>query len=337
MASSRRTPTLGGGTIETYDSGGGSDHDVLSDWEEATDLDLVANEDSYILEIVGNSHDDQETMNGATTDATYYRVMRPASGNFHNGTPNITHFNSTADAPVLGINEPFTSIQDICATATIPSGSAIRKLFTINVAAGNTGNCIGCIAYDGVHNGTGDIRGFDVIAGIAANCLAHNIQDEGYRTQGFNAIWDPLILNCKSVGNSSGVILTGNAAGSVHTMQNVLCTDNTTDWVDSTTAGTFDVDNCADSDNTLSTSGIGGDNNVLNASVTYVNAAGDDFHLAAGDTDVIGQGRDQSSVGLGFDFDDDMDFTVVTGAWSIGFHNYEVAAAGNPWYAYAQQ
>ena len=60
------------------------------------------------------------------------------------------------------------------------------------------------------------------------------------------------------------------------------------------------------------------------SSNTFVNAAGDNFHLAVGD-DAIGEGTDLSADG-DFAFDDDIDGdTIVT--WDIGFDEY-VAAGG---------
>lgn len=126
-ASSRRTATnenvlKGGGSGETDCGGSGCDYDLtngeLSNWEEFTDIDLVSAAQSEVLECYDDaaSFDDHDYLDGATTNADYFRIIRPASGQGHDGTENNGVTFATA-AKATGyaflIWEDYSQIQDL--------------------------------------------------------------------------------------------------------------------------------------------------------------------------------------------------------------------------------
>jgi hypothetical protein len=68
--------------------------------------------------------------------------------------------------------------------------------------------------------------------------------------------------------------------------------------------------------------------------VAFVDEDGDDFHLNASDTVAKNKGTDLSGDSY-LPFSDDIDGQTRSGTWDIGADEY--VAAGNPYYAYAQQ
>src|SRR3990167_4422699 len=294
MASSRKTAT--NENISTY--GTGKDYTVLATWEAATDIDLVTATQSEVLECYDTdaSFNDYVTLDGATTNASYFRIIRPASGQGHDGTPNngVT-FISTTDADCFVIFESNSQIQDIIASLNI--NSATNR--TIFKAQGTLTGLIGCIAFNGVNAGTGVIEGIQLnIAspdkGFAVNCLSHNNDARGFWAGGTGTKY---LYNCTAVGNA-GNGFARTAGTSI--AKNCLSSGHTNDW-----DGTWTQTTCSAED----------------AAPTYVNAAGDDFHLAAGDITWIDAGTDLSA-DADYAFNDDIDKTTISGTWDIGFDEY---------------
>jgi len=126
------------------------------------------------------SFNDYVSIAGATTNSTYFRIIRPAgtkgtaSWQGHDGTPNNgVSFFSTTDASVFELKENYSQIQDIIAKLTNNS-SVYRGVFYID---GNSGLIIGSMAVDSTNIGAGANRGFQNGPGTNlgfVDCLSHN-------------------------------------------------------------------------------------------------------------------------------------------------------------------
>lgn len=323
MASSRRT-----GTNESVNTYGDAtrNYTVLATWEADTDINLVTGTISYVLECYDDaaSFNDYVTIAGATTSSSYFRIIRPAAGQGHDGTPNNgVYFNSTSAQHIFLINEANSQVQDIIATLSVNSATSF---VCFGSSATGGGVFVGCIAFDSTNIGTGVARGFGIgnVANVKfINCFAHNNSSHGFLTSAGVAGGNTFYYNCISTNNGGNGFLFQSTANT-YSLKNCLSIGNLlTAFVNSST-GTMDVDYCASDD--LSADDWGGTGNITSASVTFANSAGNDFHLASTDTDVIDDGTDLSADAT-YPFDDDIDKTTRTGSWDIGFDEY-VAAGG---------
>jgi hypothetical protein len=328
MASSRKSGT--NEHISTYGNAT-RNYTSLATWEADTDNDLVTLAKSEVLECYDDaaSFNDCVTLDGTITNASYFRIIRPASGQGHDGTPNNgVWFNSTTNADLFTISESFTSIQDIIGTLTI-NGTTDRNVFVSTV---DNGHFAGDIAWNGNNAGTGGIYGFNaktaVNGTIFINCLA-----KGNETRGFNAIAitgaTSYFYNCTAYGNNNGFVI-GSAAGTGTTVwTNCLSTANTShDFIDTNTGAnvitaTYNASGDATADD------WGGAGNRINQTFTFANTAIDDYHLASNDAGARNYGTDLSS-NPGYPFNDDIDKQTRPGetAWDIGADEYVPAVGG---------
>ncbi len=311
MASARRLPTTP--NISSYDSGGGKDYATLQGWEEATDIDLTAGGQSAgeILECYKGTHDDFDVLDGATTDSSYFRVIKPASGEGHldinSGVPavdgSMAAFVSTTNAHGFRISETFTQIHDLVGKLNIV-GSSVRNMF---FGSANDAGFIGCMALDCAISLNFSI-GFALRnTAFAVNCLAIGGDGDGFRSLAET----PFAYNCTAEGNAL---------------------DNFNE-----NAGTFTLKNCLgdnpgdkDYENTpamitCGSSDVTGSAGLQNQTYTFVNVGADNFHYQAG-SDGIGDGTDLSGDGT-YAFDDDIDEDTRS-AWDIGFDEFVAVAAG---------
>ena len=294
MASSRKTGT--NEQIKTYGNAT-RQYTALATWEAATDTDLVTAAQSQVLECYDDaaSFNDYVTLNGAITNASYFRIIRPASGQGHDGTPNNgVYFQCTTDANIFLVYDDYNQIQDIIARLNINSINNRATFITNRASQAINAAFIGCIAWDSTNAGTGVADGFtmdtDVSTIYAVNCIAINCDYSGFREGGSGTAY---FYNCTSVNNNNGF----RAATTTNNAKNCVASGNTSnDWV-----GTWTQTTCTAED----------------ASPTYVNSAGNDFHLASADTVCINQGTDLSADAV-YAFDDDIDKTSRSGAWDIG-------------------
>ncbi len=310
MASSRRLPTTP--NTSTYDSGGGKDYATLQGWEEATDIDMVTANAGEILEVFKGTHDDNDILDstGGFTDSTYFRVIKPASGESHldvsPGVPavdgSMAAFVYTGGANMLQIAEANSQIHDIVGKIT-SNNAIVQKVFSPRGANSAT---VGCFAIDGTNVGVGSVSGWELRGGsFAINCSAINNDGSGFleRTGTSRA------YNCIAVGNA----VDNFSEAGTFILKNCLA-DNPggSDYANAPALTT-----CGSSDGT-------GSAGLQNQTYTFVNAAGDDFHYTAG-SDGIGDGTDLSGDGT-YAFDDDIDEDTRS-SWDIGFDEF-VAAVG---------
>lgn len=301
MASSRRTGT--NENISTYGGGGmGRDYTVLATWEAAMDYDLVTATTSEVLECYADSasFDDYMTMAGATCNASYRRIVRPASGECHDGTPNTGFFiSSTTDAPVIRIDESYSQIQDLILSLNINSANDRLVVGGPGVFYG----VVGCIIVDSENTGAGVVRGIWPwgTAGNTryfVNCLVHNVTERGIYTEGTTYNY---FFNCTVTGNGMGFY--SNTAVAYSVARNCVPSGNGVNWFGAWTQVTCITDG---------------------STPTYVDSVNDDFHLDVTDTVCRGNGTDYSADPI-YPFDDDIDFETRPN-WDIGFDDYILPA-----------
>jgi len=306
MATSRRTAT--NENISTFGAGGmGRDYTDVNTWAGDTEIDLVSATQSEVLECYDDaaSFNQKIVVEAADTDADYFRIVRPADGEGHDGTSNNGVFFdvSGVGGDAWRLDEAYSSFQDLILKATV-NDSGGRSAFDIR---GANNLLVGCIAFDCSNIGAGVmIAGFELAEDqIAVNCLAENCEARGFDV---DAAADAYLYNCQAIGNgTSGFFNDANG-----TFINCLSDGN----------GTFDFLGSPAGNNNASSDGTAtGTGSRINQTFTFVNAAGNDFHLAGSDAGALDYGADLSADGV-FAFDDDIDFDTRAGTWDIGFDEY---------------
>lgn len=251
-ATSRRTATnenvsTGGNNTRDYDLTNGE----LSNWEEATDIDLVSATQSEVLEAYDDaaSFDDHDYLNGATTNADYFRIIRPASGQGHDGTENngatfATAAKATADAFIIW--EDYSQIQDLIFNFTFNTVTTggICTIYDCDHAA-----YVGCIVHGASNSSTGVVFSFRAVnndpTGYFINCLSNDCSDTQCRCfcSGNNSDATVYWYNCSSVNGNYGFIVYG--AGADGYMKNCLVENPATGSI--WRSGNLVITNCAES------------------------------------------------------------------------------------------
>jgi len=296
-ATSRQTPTSP--VVRTYGVAGNSpDFTSLATWESATDNDLVTATAGEILDCRDDavSFDDVVVLSGATTSATFYRLIRPATGQGHDGTVlNGFTIISTTDVDCIQVQEDNSKIQDLLIRLNI-NGTAIRAAIELN----NTGNeVVGCIVFDNTNAGTGTTYGGRHNASSTTsgfiNCSFQDGDGRGsIASTGF-------FYNCTAVNN----VLDGfDLQNALVTLKNCVSDGNGQDYDRHETLGVGV--NCYGDQATNATNFNSNTNNQANTTFTFINAGADDYRLASGsDGADAGDGVDLSADGV-FAFDDDI-------------------------------
>jgi len=325
MATSRKT--LVNENISTYGAPGfGRDYTVMNTWEAATDNDLVAAAQSEILECYDDaaSFDDVVAMGGATTNASYARIIRPAGTKGqadwqgHDGTPNVgVNFLSTALDDVFTIDDGFCQVQDMIADFNISDGGSYACFKLDNGSGNDLMACIGCIAIGDGNAGGGSITGFEYQCEdsnqrfMAVNCIAIRCELRGFEQDGATATNNrSVFLNCTAIDCDTGF---EQSAGPM-VCRNCLAENSTS----ADFAGTITGNNNASSDGTAP-----GTSARTNQTFTFQAAGSDDYHL-----DILDAGARDYGASLASDpdypFDDDIDWRLRVAAWlwDIGADEY---------------
>jgi hypothetical protein len=305
--------------VSTFGSAGfGRDYTSIGTWESATDNNNIAALQSPVLECYADaaSYTTSVVISGATNDANYFRIIRAAAGQKHNGTPNTGFkISSTADDG-FNIVETNSQLQDLIITVNVNIDDTITGI--IMQGAGN--KAIGCIVYDSVNSFSGrPARGILTTGAnaIVVLCLVHNCEDFGIGVTGGNCF----LYNCSIVditgGSSRGIRVDTTAI-----VKNCLAMGTTS--ADYQTSGTV-----TGSSHNASEDATGDDFGAtgarINQTFTFANSASNDFHLAAGDAGARTFGTNLSA-DANFAFDDDIDGqTILT--WSMGFDSVGGTAA----------
>ena len=286
----------------TYNSAGGADYTSLALFEADTDIDLVAAMKGKVLTCASGVHDDSVTLSGATTNASYFRVIRAASGAKGTPTSGVRFVKIiTVGSNLFSIDETYASVQDIAIKLTSTNGSTAYAFCT----TANYVSFIGCTAYDGYTMGTA--VGFRITAVnpvYLINCLALNVDGDNTGSAGVMAganlgtnqniyIYNSTVVEC----NHMGIYMTSRSGYTTTTyLKNSIVQSNGTNLY-AYGAGTETW-----SPTTNATSGV-----------TF---AADGYHLDSTDTVAINNGTDLSTDGV-FAFDDDIDGGTRSD-WDIG-------------------
>ena len=276
---------------------------------------------SPVLECYTGSYADAITMAGTTANATYFRIIRPAPGNSHNGTPGgggVVFTDNSVGTIVAA--EAYCSIQDLILTES--KSLAVGTVWCITGAA--NASYIGNICKS-TNADIGDAGGIFVshpsTGQKAINNLCYECKTQGIQTGGRNSItnyvYNNTVINCGTYGIR---FQTNTGTTGVVVSTNNLCTGNGTDFAVFGGTMTITQTYCVSYDATADDWG-GAGNHTGHTAVGYVDAANDNWHLANTDTQAIDLGTDLSADGV-FAFDDDIDKETRIGTWDIGFDEY---------------
>ena len=304
MATSRQTAT--NEQISTF--GVARTYADWPSWESATDNDLVTAAASEVLECYDDaaSFDTRVSINGATTDSSYFRIIRPASGEGHDGTSNngITIIDTDTSNQSVDVTEDYFQIQDIILEKQANSGGGIY-----GVLLNGPDNCqiVGMIFVDGVNSGAGGCRGVGCLNTGGDTLIINNLIDN-WDEKGFLIFNNNVYLynnTCVDSGGNGFETATGSR------LRNNLCDNSTgSDFTGGTSSPT--------QYNASSDATAPGSNSRTNQTFTFENAAGNDYHLDITDSGAKDFGEDLSAVSPG-GFDDDIDFETRSGSWDMGF------------------
>ena len=273
--------------------------------------------------------DDRINLSGATSSSSFFRFVRAASGQGHDGTSNNgVNFKSTANASVFRLFESFVHVQDIICTISANHTSNAR--YCVDGRDGS--RVVGVICFDSINTGTGNARDYLVDGDdiVFVLCLSENPEQHCLRAApgaGNTAyFYNCAFIDAGSGGAGDGVL---NANGTV-VCKNVLSKGAADDDFD---PGTYTGSvNCASGD--ASTDNLPAGSHRKDQTFTFVNAAGNDYHLADGDAGAKDFGTDLSADAV-FAFDDDISDGTMGGeksgelfnVWDIGFDEPNVATA----------
>jgi len=315
MATSRRT-----GTNENISTFGNAtrDYTVLSSWESDTDNALSSLNQSEVLECYADSSSytvtAEVTFGGATTNASYFRIVRPASGHSHGGIPGQgVLFTTSSNMSFWTVGEAYFSTQDIEVGSYSLLQSANRNVFRSDYSYTDF---TGCIAHDILNTSSGSTAAISAFISVAnnyihaINCLASDIRSTGAgNSMGFRNYSGTLYCyNCTAVNCEQGFNV-----NSTMYRKNCLADGN-----DDDVYGSPNDTTCYDS----------GDNGRGSYSLTYESSNQDDFHIVEADRTTMGAGTDLSADGV-FPFDDDIDGDSRS-SWDIGFDEYVGGGGGGP-------
>lgn len=301
MVTARRTGT--NENIQTF-GGGTRDFTSVSAWETATDNDLVTAQQSEVLECFADSVDFPDTViiNGAITDATYMRIVRPAAGQFHDGTPNAgVKFRSTTSADIFQINEDNFKLQDLVFEQAINDAATFAA---VDIIGGTGYEIVGCIAAGSTNAGAGGAVGFHGSAaatGVIVDCITGKLASEGFLLD----LGTMSVYNCTSYFCTVGFSQTGGTM----VLKNCLAQANFTEF-----SGAFD----AASTNNIGFGTVGIGTGGLQLISRFADPSKSNFLLQDSDASGRRRGTDLSADGV-FGFDDDVLRQVITN-WPVGAH-----------------
>lgn len=308
----------------------GGDYTSLAAWDAAQAGDLPTLDEIRQAECYAGATVTGSVLSGSwVTDATrYIRVYTPASER-HAGVWNDAKFKITAtfhtpiDFPanikhiryeglqISHTNSSDATVRTIMVRCGVGAASDIRISHCIlkGIFSGTAGSsgCMGMDFWDSQVNKVWNCIIYDYVNGTSANFRA--IYKEYFQTA--------YIQNCTVFNCRNGYVRTQGTA----IVKNCIAQDCNDGF-----NGTFD----GASDYNLSdiTGDAPGTNSKNNVSVSFVDEANDDFHLAAGDTQAKDAGTNLSGDAIGFT--DDIDGETRSGTWDMGADEVAAAAPAAP-------
>jgi hypothetical protein len=249
------------------------------------------------------SFDDEVGVAGATTNSSYFRVIKPATGQGHDGTPNngVFFHRTTAytNFHIINASEAYFQLQDIIFKAT---QNDLKSSYCIGIG-GNGGSAIGVICFDSTNAGGGYLGGL-IINGASAtiyivNCICANNQPPANRGDfdiSSSATGSTVYFyNCTGWDSAQ---YNFNHAGGTGVAKNCISEGGTVgNW-----NGTWTKTTCTDGDG-----------------VVFENSAGDDLSLDSTDAAARENGTDLSA-DANYAFDDDIVGRTrpINADWDIG-------------------
>ena len=328
-------------TVTSTIKSSGGDYTSLSAWEAAKQGDLVTLDQIQQAECYAFQDTTAFTINGWTTDATrYIRIFAAAGAEAkmpYNTSTSYRLEPATGTADVIRVQEDFVRIERIQLTviksganaarfginygpggtlgAAVPylEGCVIRGQITAGSGGGSFGikcsdnspvyRCSNTVVYD-FNDATNIGIGYptDITSGLAywhnntvVNCTT------GYRGVPTNGQAGSRVTNC--LYDSQGLAGADGFGNTFHSGSNYNCSDLAAD--------------------------APGANSRNSQTTTYVDEAGDDFHLASGDVSCKDFGTDLSA-DASYPITVDFDWVTRTGTWDIGADEFVAAAASMP-------
>lgn len=306
---------------KTVKSSGG-DYSSLSAYEAGEQGNLVTADEVRQAECYAFQDTTQVNFSGWTTDATrYVRVYTP-SAERHDGKYNTSRYRNevTAGGNFFNLFEN---------TALFARFEGLQ--FQLTAA-----NRVACIGFYGNANGTSDVRLTEcIIKGIltgtttadgvlqafvqsksvTANCIAYDFDltvSRGFRTEA--AADDGAFVYNNTAQNCAAGFSTG--------FQDSIAKNNIAYSCSAGYSGTWGTGTSYNLSGP-STSDAPGTNGLNATTVTFVDAANDDFHLASGDTGAKDAGTDLSADG-NYAFSIDIDGQTRSGTWDRGADEFVV-------------
>jgi hypothetical protein len=310
-------------TVTVKPSGG--DYTSLAAAEAGEQGDLVALDRQLVIECYAMQDTTPVAIDGWTTDATRYITITVPPAERHDGKWNANKYrlSSTADEGFTLKLASYTVIEFL--QVTMPDHA--NRTSYANAISGVA--VTGCIIRNNVIK-KGNSRTISDCGGITFNSSC-----TGYNHIINNIIYDFIGTGC------SGLALnwdTNRASGLVANNTLVDCTygsrsesgfhhnniaQGCTDGYDCWQTGDYNISNVAgDTDANISPSYRQG----LATTVSFVDAANDDFHLASGDTYAKDHGSDLSGDSR-YAFNYDIDGQTRSGSWDIGADEYVASGA----------
>mgnify|MGYP001614372196 CR=1 FL=1 len=304
--------------IKTIKASGG-DYTSRAAFEAAVPANLVTLDEQWSGVIDAFEDTTVVTVAGTTTDATRYVEFRVASGQGHVGKWDDAkaRLAITAGDDSFTINVPYTRVigDQVKNTTNNNSYWDVIVVLALNV------RIVKCIVKEssGI---TATIRGGIKVGGISGDayiidCIVYDfittssIGISCANASGKTYIYNNTVHNC-TVGISESEYQVGVLKNNV--AQN--CTDGY--------SGSFYTgitNNCSD----IASDAPGA--NPRTGDVLFVDEAGDDFHLASGDTVALDYGADLSG-DANYPFSDDIDGQTRSGTWDIGADEYVAVGGG---------
>lgn len=286
--------------------GGARDFTSPATWESATDNDLVTDQETEALEGYADSPDYDFTLSlsGATTNALYHRIFRPAIGHVPKvGIESGFRIVSSADSQIITVSEEHATLSDLWVRHNINSASS-RIAILLN-GVNTAGLVAGCVVFGSTNSGAGEVDGILVQSGTAlpviVDCLVYGT---GMR-RGIHTVQEARLYNNTCIGMSSANFNTSSASTIA---KNCLGGGGNTDF-----SGTFSA---SSSHNASVDDRAPGTSSRINQTFVFLNEAAHDYHLAEDDQGALGFGADLSA-DANFPFNDDIDGQIIT-LWSIG-------------------
>ncbi|MBU2487948.1 MAG: hypothetical protein KKA60_01010 [Proteobacteria bacterium] len=256
----------------------------------------------FLLELYNDNspYNDRISLSGAGATSSYFRVLAPASGHGHDGTPatgvkvdfsglQLNHYQGTFE-----LLENHARVHDLVANLSGQDSAYYPGVFTLQATGNRIAGCLSCGSRNAGAGGIVGCKSTPAMDGVAVNCVFADMEygvvlaGSGYTF----SCYDVTVEGCSAIGF-------WRASTSTAIAKNCLAENCAANW-----SGTW-----------LNWSAY---HNTNDAGVTFVNAATYDFHLAETDTAARNLGLNLSGDAV-FAFDDDLDGRLRNPAgWDMG-------------------